>query len=82
MNAGLPPLRKIVGTRQVPVGDPGSGFRSTMTVEVLSCGHEQPVKRDAFGRYYAERRRCRKCSRPDAGEGGRPTRGEPGCVTR
>jgi hypothetical protein len=54
---GLPPLRTVVERRQVPIGDTGY----TRTVEVLSCGHEQPVKQDAYGHYYAERRRCKKC---------------------
>jgi len=30
-------------------------------IEVLSCGHHQPEREDAFGPVPASRRRCRRC---------------------
>lgn len=46
------PLRKIVA-----IDEP---------FEVLECGHRHAVNVDMAGRYYASRRRCKKCanSRP------------------
>lgn len=30
--------------------------------EVLECGHKHVVNQDIAGRYYARRRRCKKCA--------------------
>ena len=50
MNA---PLRKVVEHLWTV-----EGFRR----ERLECGHIQNVKQDAFGPYYAAKRRCRRCA--------------------
>lgn len=51
------PLRMIIGTRDVVVTESGR----TVPMEVLDCGHEQPVKQDIYGDTHPVRRRCRRC---------------------
>jgi hypothetical protein len=59
------PLRKIVETVERPIYSVKEPDRIVgwMPVEVLECGHEQHIKSDLAGHYYAQRRRCKKCAR-------------------
>lgn len=53
------PLRRIVRYEdRVPEG----GYTS-LTYEVLECGHAQLPKVDVYGETIAVRRRCKKCAK-------------------
>lgn len=60
------PLRKIVGRDENEHGVP---------LEVLECGHKQPVRNDMIGPTNAYRRRCRRCAAaaPPSSPGAPPT---------
>ena len=65
------PLRKVVRdwTKIEIIESPYGGTREwPRHMETLECGHEQTVRKDCFGEYYTEKRRCPKCKPPIKGE--------------
>jgi len=61
MGAKAYPLRKIVGTKMVPImiGDKPSQYE--VLHEVLECGHTMRPREDFVGETNATKRRCRQC---------------------
>ena len=64
MGAKACPLRKIIGTRMVPIllAD-GSESEYLIRHEVLECGHTMPPVKDFAGETNASSRRCWQCHR-------------------
>ena len=56
------PLRKIVGHKRHEIHESANGVTTTVTLEVLECGHEQRPKLDHNGHTTnAYARRCVQC---------------------
>jgi hypothetical protein len=64
MGAKAYPLRKILGTRMVPLKlADGRDSEYSILHEVLECGHTMRPREDFVGETNASKRRCTQCFR-------------------